>query len=68
MKSHFSTRAQYDPATGARAGLLDAYATHRENVPKLMMTNTGYEYWGRAGSLIHTTLDGEADIELDENE
>jgi hypothetical protein len=27
-------------------------------------TNTGYEYWGRAGSLLHTSLDGSGDVAL----
>lgn len=27
-----------------------------------MYTNTGYEYWGRAASLIHTSLDGQGDV------
>ncbi|MGA8030523.1 MAG: alpha/beta hydrolase domain-containing protein [Bryobacteraceae bacterium] len=30
-------------------------------VPKLFLTNGGYEYWGRCASLIHTTADGKAD-------
>jgi hypothetical protein len=27
-------------------------------VPKIFYTNSSYEYWGRAASLIHTTVDG----------
>ena len=30
--------------------------------PRVMVTNTGYEYWGRAASLIHTTVDGLGDV------
>ena len=46
-----------DPVTGRDDGLLDALdPAHR---PKVMVTNTGYEYWGRAASLIHTTVDGQ---------
>ncbi len=33
-------------------------------VPKIFHTNTSYEYWGRAGSLIHTTPDGRGDAKL----
>lgn len=35
-------------------------------VPKLMLTNGSYEYWGRCASLIHTTPDGQHDIEPEE--
>ncbi|MFT4537833.1 MAG: hypothetical protein ACI841_000085 [Planctomycetota bacterium] len=58
----FSDRAQRDPVTGLRAGLLPA-----DNLPKIFYTNTGYEYWGRAASLLHTSLDGSADVEPNEN-
>jgi hypothetical protein len=44
----------------ASAGLLDA-ATRSHTVPKIFYTNTSYEYWGRAASLIHTTADGKTD-------
>ena len=32
-------------------------------VPKLMLTNGSYEYWGRCASLIHTTPEGQHDVE-----
>lgn len=51
-----------DPATGLEAGLLDR-ATADGVTPKIFYLNTGYEYWGRAASLIHTTPDGKADLE-----
>src|SRR6478609_2210324 len=44
----------------ASAGLLDA-PTKSHTVPKIFYTNTSYEYWGRAASLIHTTADGQKD-------
>jgi alpha/beta hydrolase family protein len=44
----------------ASAGLLDA-ATRSKTVPRIFYTNTSYEYWGRAASLIHTTADGKQD-------
>ena len=37
----------------------------QENVtPKVFYTNSSYEYYGRAASLIHTTLDGTQDASL----
>ena len=52
---------------GKRAGLLDrARATGA--LPRLFQINSGYEYWGRAASLIHMTPDGTADVEPLENE
>ena len=30
--------------------------------PKIFYINTGYEYWGRAASLIHTNLKGKKDV------
>jgi hypothetical protein len=58
----FSGRTQRDPDTGWEDGLLASLAP--EHRPKIFYTNTGYEYWGRAASLLHTTPDGPADIEL----
>ena len=43
-------------------GLL-ARAAAEKVVPKIFYMNTGYEYWSRAGSLIHTTPDGTRDVE-----
>jgi len=50
----------------ASAGLLDA-ATRTHTVPKIFYTNTSYEYWGRAASLIHTTSDGKQDAATAQN-
>jgi hypothetical protein len=55
-----------DPETGETAGLLDA-ASKSHTVPKIFFTNTSYEYWGRAASLIHTSADGLKDAPVDEN-
>ncbi len=53
----FASLPTPDPVTGRDDGLLDALdPAHR---PKVMVTNTGYEYWGRAASLIHTAVDGQ---------
>jgi hypothetical protein len=52
----FTDLPETDPTTYETAGLLDA-ATKSHTVPKIFYTNTSYEYWGRAASLIHTTAD-----------
>jgi hypothetical protein len=41
-------------------GLL-AKATQAKVVPKIFYSNGAYEYWGRAASLIHTSMDGKQD-------
>jgi hypothetical protein len=55
----FTGRSQRDPETGTTDGLF----AHETHVPKIFFTNTGYEYWGRAASLIHTTPGADADVE-----
>ncbi|HEY2171892.1 MAG TPA: alpha/beta hydrolase domain-containing protein [Candidatus Angelobacter sp.] len=62
----FTDLPEKDPDTGAQAGLLDA-ATKSKMVPKIFYTNTSYEYWGRAASLIHTSADGKTDAPLAPN-
>src|SRR5690242_18940485 len=51
------TDLQEEDRFTASSGLLDA-ATRSHTVPKIFYTNTSYEYWGRAASLIHATADG----------
>lgn len=59
----FTGLPEIDPQTGAKAGLLDrANADHV--VPKIFLSNTSYEYWGRVASLITTTADGKRDVAL----
>jgi hypothetical protein len=48
----FTSRPQTDAVTGVET----------------FYTNTGYEYWGRAGALIHHAVDGTADVEPLPNE
>jgi hypothetical protein len=55
-----------DLETGETGGLLDA-ASKSHTAPKIFFTNTSYEYWGRAASLIHTSADGLKDATPDEN-
>ncbi len=64
----FSNRSQTDPVSNQHDGLLEKYRDRRDAVPKIMLSNTGYEYWGRAASLIHTDPTATVDIALDENE
>ncbi len=52
-----------DPVTGRREGLLDR-ARAEGVVPKIFYVNTAYEYWSRGASLIHTTPDATAEVEL----
>ena len=61
----FTDIPQTDPDTGMREGLLDR--VERAFMPKIFYTNSSYEYWGRAASLIHTTIDGTADSPLMDN-
>jgi hypothetical protein len=56
----FTDLPETDSHTGANAGLLDA-ATKSHTVPKIFYTDTSYEYWGRAASLIHTNAEGTKD-------
>jgi hypothetical protein len=62
----FTDVAQLDPETGKRDGLL----THNmkpDFMPKVMYTNSSHEYWGRAGSLFTTTVDGKEDAPMMSN-
>jgi len=63
----FSSSSQQDPETGVTDGLF-AHPFDPDYLPKIFFTNTGYEYWGRGASLIHTSVDGTTDIELLPNE
>ena len=49
----FTSWTQRDPETGQTDGLF-AHMFDPAHLPKVFYTNTGYEYWGRAASLIHT--------------
>lgn len=56
----FTDRPETDPASGGKGGLLDRAHLQRV-VPKIFFSNTSYEYWGRAASLITTSADGRRD-------
>jgi hypothetical protein len=57
----FTSWTQRDRATGQTDGLF-ANSFDPAHLPKVFYSNTGYEYWGRAASLIHTTVDGKGDV------
>lgn len=62
----FTSRSQFDAEHWRSDGLLVRQRpAHR---PKIFQVNTGYEYWGRAASLIHTTPDGTGDVAPAPNE
>jgi hypothetical protein len=59
----FTDLPELDPVTGETAGLLDrANASH--TAPKLFHVMSGFEYWNRAGSLVHTDATGTQDAAL----
>ena len=59
----FTDVAQTDPETGLTDGLLRR-ARDSGTAPRIFHTNASYEYWGRAASLIHTSLDGKSDAPI----
>ncbi len=59
----FTGFPEKDPATGREEGLLDK-AAQANVVPKLFLTTSSYEYWGRAAALTHMRPDGRADAPL----
>ena len=61
----FTDLPETDADSGETAGLLDA-AVKSHTTPKIFFTNTSYEYWGRAASLIHTSPDGSKDVPISE--
>ncbi len=62
----FTDVAQRDPETGVQDGLL-THGTKPPFQPRVFYTNSSYEYWGRAASLFHTTIDGLEDAPLSSN-
>ena len=59
----FTDLPELDPATGETAGLLDR-ANASRTAPKLFHVMSGFEYWNRAGSLVHTDATGTQDAAL----
>jgi len=59
----FTDQPEEDSMTGETAGLLDG-AVADKVVPRILFSNTAYEYWGRAAALIHVSADGKQDATL----
>jgi hypothetical protein len=62
----FTDQPEEDPVTGEKGGLLDR-AVADKVVPKIFLSNTSYEYWGRAAALIHTTAGGKQDAQISDS-
>lgn len=60
----FALRDSHDIHSRRTEGLLQS----NSNAPKIISTNTSWEYWRGDAALIHTHTDGESDIEPLENE
>ena len=58
----FTDLEQTDSETGLTDGLLRVGRV--PDLPKIFYTNSSYEYYGRAASLIHTSVDGQRDAPL----
>lgn len=61
----FTGATQTDPVTGRADGLLKALR-EKGSTPRIFFTNTGYEYWGRAASLVHTTVPAAGEAPTDQ--
>ncbi|HME37231.1 MAG TPA: alpha/beta hydrolase domain-containing protein [Candidatus Sulfotelmatobacter sp.] len=62
----FTDQPEKDPVTGESGGLLDR-ASADKAVPRIFLSNTSYEYWGRVAALIHTNADGKHDAVISDN-
>jgi hypothetical protein len=62
----FTDQPEKDPVTGEMGGLLDR-AVADKVVPRIFLSNTSYEYWGRAAALIHVSADGKHDVPLSDS-
>jgi hypothetical protein len=62
----FTEADQFDPETGITDGLLKRTLASGA-APKIFYTNSAYEYYGRAASLSHTSIDGKRDVPLTAN-
>ena len=63
----FTGGNEVDWETGKPDGLFQHMFVPNQ-LPKIFYINTGYEYWGRAASLIHTNSEGDSDVNLLPNE
>lgn len=63
----FTDVEQTDPETGKTDGMLSYYKTNPDVMPKIFYPNASNEYWGRAGAVIHISVDGKSDVPIPEN-
>lgn len=61
----FAAATTEDPLSGRKDGLL-ARARASTSAPRVLFTNTSWEYWRGDASLIHTLADGSADAPEDD--
>lgn len=59
----YSDATTTDPETRITDGLL-VRAGKSGVIPKIIHTNSSYEYWGSVGALLHTSVDGKNDLTL----
>jgi hypothetical protein len=57
----FTSVTEHDPVTGVRDGLR-THVPLGTRPPKVFYVDGGYEYWGRAASLTHTSVDARRDL------
>ena len=57
----YSDGVQVDRRVGRSDGLLRKLR-ETGGAPKIFFTNSAYDYWGRAASALHTTVDGQSDL------
>ena len=62
----FTDLEETDPESGVKDGILTR-ATPKEFWPKIFYTNSATEYYSRAASLIHITIDGKKDATIPPN-
>ena len=62
----FADTVRTEPATERTDGL-QRRAMARGMTPKVFYTNSSVEYWGSQAALLHTTLDGTADLNVPES-
>lgn len=62
----FTDEPETDPLTGQTGSLLER-AVAEKVVPKIFLSHTSYEYWGRVASLIHSSPDGKRDMPISAN-
>ncbi len=61
----YSDAEDTEPVTGRRDSLLRR-SREAGVAPKILYTNSSYEYWGSAGALVHLSMDGKRDLKLPE--